>query len=133
MAISGSPEGRRWVQFDTAGTDAISFANFITSVLDDLEPGTPGNRKCFIMDNLISHHNPLTLTEILAAGHRFVFRAPFWPVDGPIEYVFNTIEMALSYRMYEIRTVDEIDAHLRAIVRGMPNFLNCFTNVGCNN
>ena len=85
------------------------------------------------MDNLISHHNPLTLTEILAAGHRFVFRAPFWPVDGPIEYVFNTIEMALSYRMYEIRTVDEIDAHLRAIVRGMPNFLNCFTNVGCNN
>ena len=44
MAISGSPEGRRWVQFDTAGTDAISFANFITSVLDDLEPGTPGNR-----------------------------------------------------------------------------------------
>ena len=41
--------------------------------------------------------------------------------------------MALSYRMYEIRTVDEIDAHLRAIVRGMPNFVNYFTNVGYNN
>ena len=85
------------------------------------------------MDNLISHHNPLTLTEILAAGHRFVFRAPFWPVDGPIEYVFNTIEMALSYRMHEIRTVNYMDAHLRAIIRGFPAFVNYFTNVGYNN
>jgi len=82
------------------------------------------------MDNLISHHNPLTLTEILASGHRFFFRAPYWPVDGPIEYVFNTIEMALSYRMYEIRTVDDMETHLRGIIRGFPDFVNYFTNVG---
>ena len=80
---------------------------------------------------MITHS--LTLTEIRAAGHRFVFRAPFWPVDGPIEYAFNTIEMALSYRMYEIRTVNDMDAHLRAIIRGFPAFVNYFTNVGYNN
>ena len=28
---------------------------------------------------------------IYAAGHRIVFRAPYYPVDG-IEYVFNTIQ-----------------------------------------
>ena len=44
MAISGNADGRRWVQFDTAGTDALSFANFITTVLESLGPGTPGNR-----------------------------------------------------------------------------------------
>eukprot|EP00537_Pseudo-nitzschia_pungens_P001385 CAMPEP_0172378124 /NCGR_PEP_ID=MMETSP1060-20121228/69262_1 /TAXON_ID=37318 /ORGANISM="Pseudo-nitzschia pungens, Strain cf. cingulata" /LENGTH=146 /DNA_ID=CAMNT_0013105839 /DNA_START=815 /DNA_END=1256 /DNA_ORIENTATION=- len=95
-------KGRRWVRFDSAGTDAISFAAFIESILESLPPGTPRNRKCFIRDNLLAHHNPLTLNAILAAGHRFVFRAPYYPVDGPIEYVFNTIEMALSYRMYDI-------------------------------
>jgi transposase len=48
------------------------------------------------MDNLLAHHHDATLNAILNAGHRFVFRAPYWPVDGPIEYVFNTIEMALD-------------------------------------
>jgi len=85
------------------------------------------------MDDFISHHNSFSLTEILAAGHRFVFRAPFWPVDAPIENVFKTIEMVLSYRMHESRTVDEMDAHLYAIVRQMPNFVHYFTNVGYNN
>jgi transposase len=32
------------------------------------------------------------------AGHRYLFRAPYWSVDGPIEYVFNTIHThLLSY------------------------------------
>eukprot|EP00536_Pseudo-nitzschia_multiseries_P008717 jgi/Psemu1/21206/gm1.21206_g len=79
MAIAGNQEGRRW------------------SILEDLPPEIDGNRKCFIMDNLLAHHNPLTLDAIANAEHRFVFRAPYYPVNGPIEYVFNTIEMALSY------------------------------------
>mmetsp|Transcript_20666 Transcript_20666/g.57401 ORF Transcript_20666/g.57401 Transcript_20666/m.57401 type:complete len:226 (+) Transcript_20666:546-1223(+) len=44
MAISGDPKGHRWVRFDTAGTDAISFAALIESILKSLPPGTPGNR-----------------------------------------------------------------------------------------
>ena len=133
MAISGDPEGRCWVRFDTAGTDAISFAAFIESILELLPPGTPGNRKCFIMDNLLAHHNPLTLNAILAAGHRFVFRAPYYPVDGPIEYVFNTIEMALSYKMYDISSPAELRQQLFAIIRGIPEFVNYFANVGYTN
>eukprot|EP00536_Pseudo-nitzschia_multiseries_P016578 jgi/Psemu1/46739/gm1.46739_g len=108
MAIAGNQEGRRWVQFDTAGTDVFSFTAFIDSILEDLPPGIDGNRKCFIMDNLLAHHNPLTLDAIVDAGHKFVFRAPYYPVDGPIEYVFNTIEMALSYQMYEISNIGNL-------------------------
>ena len=34
--------------------------------------------------------------------------------------------MALSYRMYEIRTVDDMETHLRDIIRGFPDFVNYF-------
>eukprot|EP00536_Pseudo-nitzschia_multiseries_P006690 jgi/Psemu1/15854/gm1.15854_g len=99
IAIAGNQEGQRWVRFDTVGTDVFSFDAFIESILEDLPPGIDGNRKCSIMDNLLAHHNPLTLDAIIDAGHRFVFRAPYYPVNGSIEYVFNTIEMALSYQI----------------------------------
>eukprot|EP00536_Pseudo-nitzschia_multiseries_P018226 jgi/Psemu1/54655/gm1.54655_g len=65
MAIAGNQEGGRWVQFDTAETDVLSFAAFIESILKDLPPGVDGNRKCFIMDNLLAHHNPLTMDAIV--------------------------------------------------------------------
>eukprot|EP00536_Pseudo-nitzschia_multiseries_P006256 jgi/Psemu1/14792/gm1.14792_g len=97
--------GQQWVQFDTSGTDAFSFAAFIESILEDFPPGVDGNRKCFIMDNLLAHHNPLTLDAIVNTGHRFDFRAPYFPVDGPIKYVLNTIEMALSYQINN--TIDQ--------------------------
>ena len=82
------------------------------------------------MDNLLVHTNANIFGEILAVGHRYVFRAPYYPVDGPIEYVFNTIENALAYRMHEINTVGDLNTHVRAIVRQMPSFVNYFTNCG---
>eukprot|EP00536_Pseudo-nitzschia_multiseries_P013103 jgi/Psemu1/34194/gm1.34194_g len=91
-----------------AGTDVFSFAAFIESILEDLPPGTDGNRKCFIVGNLLAHHNPLTLDAIVDARHRFIFRAPYYPVDGLIKYVVNTIEMALSYQMYEISNIGNL-------------------------
>jgi hypothetical protein len=35
---------------------------------------------------------------IFAAGHRIVFRAPYYPIDGPIKFVFNTIQTYLAIR-----------------------------------
>ena len=55
---------------------------------------------------------------------------PYYPVDGPIEYVFNTIENALAYRVHEINTVGDLNTHVCAIVRQMPSFVNYFTNCG---
>ncbi len=42
---------------------------------------------------------------ICAAGHRLAFCAPYYPVDGPIEYAFNTIQGILRIDMDQI--VDE--------------------------
>ena len=44
------------------------------------------------MDNLWSHRNQQMSAIIIGAGHRIVFCAPYYPVDGPIEYVFNTVQ-----------------------------------------
>ena len=73
MAISGAPTGGRWRRFGVAGTNIITFDDFIRYILASIGPGTPGNRKCFIMDNLNTHHNALILGEIHAAGHRYCF------------------------------------------------------------
>mmetsp|Transcript_21198 Transcript_21198/g.21603 ORF Transcript_21198/g.21603 Transcript_21198/m.21603 type:complete len:85 (-) Transcript_21198:203-457(-) len=84
------------------------------------------------MDNLNTHHNAVILGEFQARSHRYCFRAPYYPVDGPIEYVFNTIENALQYRMYEVKDVNDLQQHVDAIIRTIPNFENYFTNVGYN-
>ena len=61
MAISGEEataahDASRWLMMWTnGGTDVDRFLEFIELILDDIGPGTPGNRRCFTMDNLISH------------------------------------------------------------------------------
>lgn len=67
---------------------------------------------------------------ILSHGHQIVFRAPYWPVDGPIEYVFNVIEQALTRRMYAIRDSNDLLAAIHEIIRAIPNFVNWFHHVG---
>ena len=129
MAISGAPTGGRWRRFGVTGTNIITFNDFIQYVLASTGASTPGDQKYIIMDNLNKHHNALVLGEIRAAGHRYCFQAPYWPVNGPIEYIFNTIENALSYKMYEVKTVAELQTNVDIIIRNIPSFENCFTNV----
>ena len=46
----------RWVDMWTeGGTDVNRFMDFIDDILEDIGQGTPGNRRCFTMDNLIAH------------------------------------------------------------------------------
>ena len=132
MAISGGPNHERWRRFSTNATNILSFVDFIDDILTDLPQGIPGNRKCFTMDNYIVHHSPVVLAMITNAGHRYAFRSPYWPVDGPIEYVFNTIECALAYRMYDIHTVGHLETHVDAIIRTLPGFEVYFVNCGFN-
>jgi len=68
------------------------------------------------MDNLISHHNQQMSAIIIAGGHHIVFRAPYYSVDGPIEYVFNTIQGVLR---------KEIDHAIVFIPSFAPYFINC--------
>ena len=40
------------------------------------------------------------------AGHRYEIRAPYWPVDGAIEYVFNAIQPNLRIYFNRLETGD---------------------------
>ena len=61
MAISGEKAtadrvAPRWLMMWTeGGTDVDRFLAFMQQILAEIGVGTPGNRKCFTMDNLISH------------------------------------------------------------------------------
>ena len=131
MAISGDQNGERWVDFARkAGTTAIDFYDYIMTIINDIGPGTAVRRRCFTFDNLTAHHNPAVVWAILAAGHRIAFRAPYYPVDGAIEYVFNSIQQQLTYRMHEITDYAELEQAVQDIIGGMVDFRNYFFNVG---
>ena len=84
------------------------------------------------MDNLLAHKHPTVIHTILNAGHRFAFRAPYNPTDGPIEYVFDTIENALKLRLYEIYSHLDLQIAVYQIINSIPDFVSYFTNVGFN-
>jgi len=77
------------------GTNVHRFYAFIERIIQDIGPGTDRNRYCFTMDNLNIHANHAVTNLNFNAGHRIVFRAPYYPVDGAIEYIFNVIQCAL--------------------------------------
>jgi transposase len=43
------------------------------------------------MDNVGAHHRMIIHQMIPNAGHRVAFHALYHPVDGPVEYFFNTL------------------------------------------
>ena len=133
LGISGDPNiGQRWIEIShgRSGTTYTDFYSFMLRIITDLGPGTPQRRFCFILDNLIVHTNPMVIVLILLAGHRFVFRAPYWPKDAPIEYVFNVLENALNIRMHEIFDDGDIRRVLCDTLRNIHWFSEWFHHVG---
>jgi hypothetical protein len=57
-----------------------------------------------------------------AAGRRLAFRAPYYPVDGPIEFVFNTIQGMLRLQMNQINDEASLTHQLVAAINGIPTF-----------
>ena len=82
------------------------------------------------MDNLNSHTNHAVQALIFNAGHRIVFRAPYYPVDGAIEYIFNVIQCALCVRLRHILTTDDYINNMRQIIVNLPDFSVFFQHVG---
>ena len=103
MAISGENRpgkgDRRYELWEEEGTTYLRFIEFFQRILDEIGPGTPERRRCVMMDNLNAHTNPTVTAMILDAGHQILFRTPYYPVDGPIEYVFNTFQNLLCILM----------------------------------
>ena len=130
MAIAGDINGDRWVDFDQrAGTTVRNFYDFILRILETIRRGTAQRRRMFTMDNLIAHKNPVILQLIYAWGHRIAFRAPYYPVDGAIEYVFNTLQQDLTIRLHAIKNGDDLHREVMDSIGAMPNFVNYFLNI----
>ena len=132
LAISGDPVyAMRWKDiWMGGGTTIIKFADFMRMILDDLDTRFPGRSFVFTMDNLNSHKNPMILNMIHNAGHDYVFRAPYWPADGAVEYVFNTIQTRLQCFVNQLQTMDALRNRLHLIVDTIPSFHKYFLHVG---
>jgi hypothetical protein len=94
LIMSIDSTGWRHATFNkVAGTTALIFRQYIRAVLARLPAGHP---RIFMWDNLKSHFSDALINEIYLAGHSIVPRPAYYPVDGPIEYVFNQVESAKS-------------------------------------
>jgi hypothetical protein len=69
----------------TKATTIERFYEFIEGIMSDIKQNHPGRSFIIKMDNLSAHKNPLVKNWILMAGHRHIFCAPYWPVDGVVE------------------------------------------------
>ena len=131
MAIAGDLQGMRHRRFERkAGTTTVDFLEFIQEVIAIIGPGTPARRRCFTMDNLLAHKHPAVIGHILMSGHRILFRAPYYAVDGPIEYFFNTLQHQLTVALPRVRTSADLQIEVDRIIRATPNFRNYFTSLG---
>ena len=87
MAICGIAQGSRCVNVEVNAGTVADTVSFVSQVIADLPPG--GGQYTFLCDNLSSHKHPLVAGTIYHSGHRLLFRPPYCPWLGPIEYVFN--------------------------------------------
>ena len=135
LGVSGEEGGvenpsRRWrTLWLRGGTTIVRVLEFVNLVLADIGHGTPQRRYCFTMDNLSAHKNQAVAALIHGHGHRLVFRAPYYPMDGPIEYIFNTLQGLLRSNMHNINDsatlLNEIGNAIGVMDDFSPYFLNC--------
>lgn len=132
MAISG--DSNNPVSFhrlySEGGTDLFRFYTFMTELIQFLNTNYPGRSFLFTMDNLNIHKHLLILGLIEDAGHRIVFRAPYWSCDGAIEYVFNTIHTFLEMNDDEMEDVDALENRMNLIIGSLGSFRRYFLHVG---
>ena len=89
--------------------------------IEFLNDNYPGRSFLFTMDNLNIHKHLLILIE--EAGHRVVFRAPYWSCDGAIEYAFNTIHTFLEMNDDEMEDVDALENRMNLIIGSLLKLL----------
>jgi hypothetical protein len=130
--ISADPyDPMRWIEIWTGeGTTVYRFVLFIRRICGDLNERHPGRSFCFTMDNLNVHKNPLVVQEILQSGHRLVFRAPYWSVDGAIEYVFCTVHTGLLTHYNAVNSMAELEHYTLAVFGAIPTFTPYFRHIG---
>jgi len=133
MAISADPQYNMewhdcWPQ-EEGGTNLYRVYTLFDRIMDQLDVNRTGRSFCFAMDNLNIHHSQMLLQLIEDRGHRYLFRAPYWSVDGPMEYV-NTVHVFLLTYFRSVRNLEELENRLDVIIAQLGNFLDYFLYVG---
>jgi transposase len=127
MAIAGNPEGDRWLQFQVkAGTTIYDTVDFLQDILADI----PNQRRTFLCDNLSAHKHHIVRHLLHRNGHRMIYRPPYNPREGPIEYIFNRLQHELTIRLHEINNAVDLQRAIEDIVRNIPSFQNYFEHCG---
>ena len=72
----------------------------------------------------------LILNLIHENGHRVVYRAPYWSCDGPIEYVFNTLQTRIQMSFSTIDSLDDLVDEVDLVVKELGPFTSYFVHVG---
>jgi transposase len=131
MGISGSEQTPFSFHrlYSEGGTDLQRFYEFMSAFMDYLDANFPGRRFTFTMDNLNIHKHAMILNLIHVCGHRVVFRAPYWSCDGPIEYVFNTIQTHLQMQYNTVATTAALENELNRIIGNLGSFKPYFLHV----
>jgi transposase len=130
LLLAIAPWGLKHSRFaPDQGTSKIVFRNFMRGLLAALPRGI---RYVFMWDNLKSHFDDDIYRMIYAAGYRIIARPPYYPCDGPIEYVFNQIENHIASEMYSIKTHQDLINEVHNGIRNItPQQLNdTFAMVG---
>ena len=129
-AANGVP-ARRWEDvWLVGGTTAHKMLQFVTTILNDIGPANGNNFYVFTMDNLNSHKNRAVVALIHLYGHGIVYRAPYWAVDGSIEFVFNTMLTFVRGKMYQIMNGNDLVAAIYQSIQSIDDFASYFENVG---
>jgi DDE superfamily endonuclease len=131
-AICGGPNGGVWIDLsDRTGTSIVNTYDFLEGVITDIGNGGGGNTHTFICDNLTAHHSPLVRLLIHNREYRLVFRAPYHPVDGPIEYFFNHLQQQLTLELYNFHNEQQLQqAIVQICQRANSQFDRYFEHCG---
>lgn len=116
--------------YPKGGTDTARFYVFMLDFIEFLEDRFPGRKFLFTMDNLNIHKVKVVLHLIRQHGHRVVYRAPYWSCDGPIEYVFNTLQTRLQMSFSTINTMDDLMEEVKNVIDVLGPFTPYFEHVG---
>ena len=127
----GNQDARRWAtMWLNGGTTIDKFLRFVQDILDSIGEATDDNFYVFTMDNLNTHKNAAIIALIHLYGHGVVYRAPYWAVDGPIEFVFNTIQTLTRARLYDIMTSQDLVISIQQAIQSIDTFEHYFVHCG---
>ena len=126
----GAPS-RRWTRLWLEGGTTVEVKyEFFYEILEDIGVATPENWFCFTMDNLNAHKNEGVIALIHAYGHGVSFRAPYYPVDGSIEFIFNTLQVLIRSNLYEVNDAERLIQVIQHSIQSMIDFSTYFHHVG---